>query len=304
MVLIRTMDRLKALSITSKLDNTHQYEAEVNLSSVEFADDCTGVTVCDTEDQVQTSLEITSQEYRKYFSANGLKINILKSEHIVFGYPRTKLIYVEGRKEADKVKLLGLTVNKSYKFDDHVDNITEKISKRNGQLSKIAGFAGKDTLKMLANATIQSVALYGSAINAKDKGCINRVQKKLNKTMRLVTSSKMSTHVADMIRDLNWLKFELNVAYNKVMLLNRILTHAASPYCMQLVTAASRQTRYLVRERDLRIAWRPKFERKGGNSFIVTAVRLYNQVKILGKVMKPASMSKFVKEKIKSWKSI
>ena len=53
---------------------------------------------------------------------------------------------LDGRPEATQVKLLGLMVSIHYKFDTHVDLITEKISSRNGQLANIAGIAGQDTL--------------------------------------------------------------------------------------------------------------------------------------------------------------
>ena len=232
------------------------------------------------------------------------KINVTKSEHIVFGRNRRKDIYIDGRKEASEVKLLGLTVTKDYKFDPHVSKVTEKMAKRNGQLTKLCGFAGKETLKMLAQATILSVAMYGAPVYATEKKNINRVQIKINKTMRLVTSSRMKTHVADMIQDLNWLKFELMVAHSKIMLLNRIISTASAPYTMTLIAAARHQTRYAVRERDLRIAWKPKLSRGGYKSFLVTAVDLYNKIKLLGKVMSKKALSKFVKIELKLWKSI
>ena len=63
-------------------------------------DDCSGVAICETGDQVQKSLQIMAQEYEAYFQAHGLKINVSKSEHIVIGQPRTKQIMVDGRVEA------------------------------------------------------------------------------------------------------------------------------------------------------------------------------------------------------------
>ena len=122
--------------------------------------------------------------------------------------------------------------------------------------------------------------------------------------MRLVTASRMKTHVKDMIADLNWMKFELMVAYDKIMLLNRIIASASAPYTMMILMAARHQTRYAVRERELRIAWRPKLSRRGGKSFIVTSVKLYNQIKLLGKVMTKKAMSKFVKLELKNWKKL
>ena len=63
----------------------------------------TGLTVCKTEDQVAISLEIMMEEYDKYFSAHGLKINVAKCEHIVMGARRTRKVVINGREEATEV---------------------------------------------------------------------------------------------------------------------------------------------------------------------------------------------------------
>ena len=66
-VLFRVAERLETMKLEAEVDNAITYEAEVTISSVEFADDVTGVTVCDTEQQVETSLQIMADEYAKCF---------------------------------------------------------------------------------------------------------------------------------------------------------------------------------------------------------------------------------------------
>ena len=166
----------------------------------------------------------------------------------------------------------------------------------------LLGVADTDTMKMLATSTVHSVASYGCAIYAADKKQSNRVQIKLNKTMRLATGSKLSRHVRDMIDEMKWLKFTQHVDYMKVMLLHNIVATSAAPYCKMLISAASHQTRYSVRERDLRIAWRPKMARRGCKSYLYTSVILYNQIKLLGKKMKTSQISKFTKSTLLAWR--
>ena len=103
---------------------------------------------------------------KTYFQAHGLKINFTKIEHIILGQPRSGPIQVEGRDEATKVKLLGLTFNKSYKFDDHVQNVKNKIASRLGPVAKITAVAPPKVAKELANSLILSVASYASEIYA------------------------------------------------------------------------------------------------------------------------------------------
>ena len=238
-VLVKTINRLKNLSITAEVTNKPKFETQVSLSSVEFADDCSGVTICDTEEQVQLSLQIMAEEYEDYFSSHGLKINVTKSEHIVIGHPRTRQITVDGRPEAKEVKLLGLRFSNNYKFDLHTDTITGKIASRTGQLSKLVGWADQETMKTLANATILPVASYGAPIYASGKSNVNRVQIKINKCMRLITNSKLSRHVADMIKELNWMKFTDMVDHAKIMLLHKISCFFLR-YCIQCLPEQDR----------------------------------------------------------------
>ena len=72
-VLYRVAERLETMKLEAEVDNAITYEAEVTISSVEFADDVTGVTVCDTEQQVETSLQIMADEYAKCFTPDSLR---------------------------------------------------------------------------------------------------------------------------------------------------------------------------------------------------------------------------------------
>ena len=302
MALVRAAQRLRQMNYSVQMDNTPKYDSQISLSSVEFADDVTGLTVCQTEDQVAASLMIMMEEYEKYFSSNGLKINVAKCEHIVIGQRRTRTITINGRPEADSVKLLGMTFTKTYKFEKHVDEITSKIATRNGQLSKLTGIADQQTMQMLANATVLSVANYGSHVYASDERQVNRIQVKLNKTMRLVTGSKLRVHIKDLLERMKWLRFTELVQHTRIMLLHKILATSAAPYCSMLTAAATMQTRYAVRETELKIAWRSKLARKGDKSFIQAAVKLYNQSKLMGKIMTMKRISKFIKSVILSWR--
>ena len=304
-VLMRVAVRLESMAITACVDNgVEGKNKDVALSSTKFADDVTGVAVTKTEDQMQVTLQLMADEYKKYFAAHGLKINVLKSEHIVIGGPRTKTIIVDGRSEAKSVKLLGLTFDKSYKFDLHVDRLTARLASRNGQLSKVACVADKQTTRMLAGSIVNSVAHYACEVYGKDVKQINRVQVKLNNTMRIVVNAKRRTKIQTMLDDLKWLKLVEVIQYNKIMLLNKIISTQAAPYCMKLVEVGmkTRQNQYATRERELRIAWFPKHVRKGCSSYLYTATKLYNQVKLLGKIMNKKALMKHVKSTIVSWR--
>ena len=56
------------------------------LHSVQFADDCTNVIITEDEWQMEVVMKLCSQEYHKYFSSQGMKLNVSKEEHICHAY--------------------------------------------------------------------------------------------------------------------------------------------------------------------------------------------------------------------------
>ena len=211
-------DILLQKQLTAKVDDAI-YDKDVSVSATKFADDVTGVAVTSTEKQMQTTLQIMAEEFKVYFEAHGLKINITKSEHIIMGSPRTQKIVIDGRQEATQVKLLGLTFNNQYKFDQHATNVVNKISSSIGQIRKISNLATLHTRKELANAVIVSVATYCSEIYAEDQKIQNRVQVKLNSIMRIITNSGNREPIKNMLAALSWMTFTQIMHYSRVMLM-------------------------------------------------------------------------------------
>ena len=98
--------------------------------------------------------------------------------------------------------------------------------------------------------------------------------------------------------------FAETVMYNKIMMLNRIISTAASPYTTMLIQQGmnANQVVYNTRVRELKIAWRPKLVRKGQQSFLFTAISLYNQTKIMGKMISKEDFKGEIKQIVKSWR--
>ena len=107
-----------------------------------------------------------------------------------------------------------------------------------------------------------------------------------------------------MINQLDWLYFTELVQYNRIMLCHKLLSTGAAPYTMKLVTDAmmNQRPRYPTRVIELKIAWQPKFERKGKQSCIYNAVKLYNQTKVMGKMIEHDKFKDTIKDTIKKWR--
>ena len=54
------------------------------ISTIEYADDCTGLVVADTEKDLQVALNIMLQTFQMYFEANSLCLNYSKCQVLVY----------------------------------------------------------------------------------------------------------------------------------------------------------------------------------------------------------------------------
>ena len=89
--------------------------------TLEFADDTSGVLVCDDEAELQIGVHHMMEKFKYYFNSMGMCLNMSKCELIVFRSSRKEfeLTLPGGQREVNCVKLLGLHIDNSYKFTTH-----------------------------------------------------------------------------------------------------------------------------------------------------------------------------------------
>ena len=153
-------------------------------------------------------------------------------------------------------------------------------------------------------ANVLSVANYCSEVFATSPAHVNRIQMKINETMRIITHSGNRARIKTMMNQLKWFTYQETVMYNKLVMLNRILDTAAAPYTTMLIQQGmtNQQTIHNTRVRELKIAWNPRLVRKGQASFIYSSITLYNQTKIMGKFIEKHKIKDEFKNIIKSWR--
>ena len=81
---------------------------------------------------------------------------------------------------------------------------------------------------MLADSVSLSVASYGAEFYGVDKGQVNKVQVKINDTMRKITKSGNRRSIKDMLQELKWLTFPEIINYNKIVLMDKIASQSCT----------------------------------------------------------------------------
>ena len=104
--------------------------------------------------------------------ANRLSLNVKKSKLIIFKSKR-KIIPVESfsiklngykLEPTDNVKYLGLYLDQNLSFDYHINQLSKKLSRTNGILSKLRHFTTKETLISVYYSLFYSHILYGCPV--------------------------------------------------------------------------------------------------------------------------------------------
>ena len=105
----------------------------------------------------------------------------------------------------NKFKNLGIYIDPHLKWDDHVDYICQKVSKRIGMLSRIRDFIDVKSSKLIFNSMILSLVDYCSVVwsNCADKH-IARIQRLQNRAARVILRKGKRTHINDMLDELKW----------------------------------------------------------------------------------------------------
>ena len=90
------------------------------------------------------------------------------------------------------------------------------------------------------------------------------------------------------------------------MLFEKVVVTNSAPFSKALILRGMREAQnhgYNVRERDLRIAWRPRTSRRGESSYLISSLKLYNQMKLAGRGLGKDDIKAYVKDKLISWRN-
>ena len=128
-----------------------------DLDIASYADDTTIYTVKENKESVINALEASSLPLFTWFNNNFMKANSDKS-HILLSCsePSTALIDGSSIESNTKEILLGITIDRDLKFDEHVNNLCKKACQKLNALVRLAPFMNVDKKRMIMKAFIES----------------------------------------------------------------------------------------------------------------------------------------------------
>ena len=137
-------------------DDEPEVGLDTQTSTVCFADDTTVLLSTSSDENMEKAMTVCSEQFGRYFSTQGMKVNMSKEEHIVF-YPKKMErslengVVIKGRKEAETVKLLGLSVSMGYSFKNHCSKIISKTNQRLGHVRRLQKYLSAEKLQQVTD---------------------------------------------------------------------------------------------------------------------------------------------------------
>ena len=139
-----------------------------NSKAALFADDtaiyCSATSAADLQLHLNEDLKIVS----KWMETNKLTLNVSKTKLMVIGgkqrLSRLNSIELTINKElidqVDKFKYLGIIINESLDWSDHIDNVQSKVAKRLGLLKRVKHLLPRQPRELVYKTVIQPVLEY------------------------------------------------------------------------------------------------------------------------------------------------
>ena len=243
-----------------------------------YADD-TQISVsfkCEDPLQALGKINLCISDIRRWMILNKLKINDAKTEFIIFRSTQMKhdfnsLSVNVGDSQivpSVKVRNLGVILDQSLTFDDHISAICQSVHFHIRSIGKVRKLLTFDACASLIHALIGSRLDYCNSIlyNLPDSK-ISRLQRVQNQAARILTRSPRREHITPVLKQLHWLKVRERISYKILILTHKAFYGNAPSYLCSLVvkkesvvSTRSSQDRYLL--------CRPPISKDCSNTFL------------------------------------
>lgn len=213
--------------------------------------------------------EINNELNRLYewLTVNMLSINLDKTKYMVFHNPQRNLTqnpkYDYLAEEPSLIKInnipiervkfhmfLGFKIDENLNWKEHVNYISNKISKTIGIIKKLKTYIPQQQLKILYSSLILPYIQYG-IIN----WCyqVNRIEILQKKCLRLISNSYPYEHTEKLFKSFKILKIKDIFIQKCLVFFHKFKNNTLPDHCMQLITYFTNNTRYNLRQMNNKI---------------------------------------------------
>ena len=187
---------------------------------------------------LQTRQEESLLAVKSYFTSNSLKMNPSKTTLLLVGtsqnLKKTTSFHVNFAGHlltpSPSVKMLGVTIDQSLSWEEHISTVVKKCNSILFCLYKIRHYLTPEVRKVLVQSHVFPYILYCLCVWGGAATChLNRVQKVLNFGARLVSGARKRESVSGTLRALGWHNVPTLVTQRDSMAVFRAINDPRAP---------------------------------------------------------------------------
>lgn len=207
-----------------------------------YADDCTMYYASPSCDELNNTLSSELNVIFNWIETNKLKLNISKTVSIIFGsnyyMARNPILnlQIDGQliQYVRKVKLLGLWLDNTLSWSEHINKIVLKMGRAVAIVRKCAPFIPSSLLCQTVHSLVLCHLDYCSVIwSSASKQLIRKLQVAQNKAARLILNCPSLTSTIDMHCNLGWLCVEKRILMNLLVNLYSVVKKRSPHFLAQ-----------------------------------------------------------------------
>ena len=256
---------------------------------------------------IKTRIETILENIKQWYDLNGLQVNAGKTHCLAIGSVQNlnkiphKFSIIFDNKPIEietTAKTLGILLDKSLTFNDHINNLCSKLNGTLLYLNKIKHNLDYKSRHLIVNALIFSHINYCPMIwgkcSANDR---EKIQRCINFAAKVVSNGnyRKYDHVTPLINELEWLRINNRLALQEATCVYKNQHNNSNAHCLQFKTLrqqfanSDRSTR-----NDSNIHYEFRNTDSGRKAVSIHGPQIWN--KIPTDIQNCASISKFKKE--------
>jgi hypothetical protein len=211
----------------------------------QYADDTQlYITVQSDDDLVR--LEKCTMAVRDWFTENGMLLNPDKSEVMLVASPRNAKLFAHGAAVSVagstiaysvSLKSLGVTLDQSLTFDQHVQNVVKASNFHIRALQHIRPMLDREVANTIACSIVNTRLDYCNSLLYRTKvGNIKKLQRVQNSLARVVACSSQRDHITPVLKELHWLPVQQRIEYKVALVTHKVLATGQPHYLADLVS--------------------------------------------------------------------
>lgn len=245
-----------------------------------FADDALLYIIDENIEQAVIKMNAELQKVYEWLEMNKLKLNISKTNCMIINGSTTSNVTFNNTIiiPVTEIKYLGVIIDKSLKFKNHIDYIAKKIAKKNYFLSKIRNKITLNTVIKIYNTMIKPHFEYCPSIlftyTNEEKTRLQRLQ---NKGMRIVLKLNRFTPMSSLLECLKWMSVNQKICYNVLIMVFKVKYNLLPKYLSDMLTYVGDVHQYNLRNiNDFRLSNVRNEQTK--NMLMYKGIKLFNEL--------------------------